>query len=208
MTSRRARSSNKRNGRFYLLIPIVAVVLVSTTFALSYFHSTVLCSTPPSRPATMDFQDPLTIKFVNKYGNASVFIVPRNTIGVAGGVWETHAYDSYGTDGRYPLCMDGPGQNGGTYKGYTPIVVRSNTEWNYTLRDLFNVWGQPLGENQTLTSSYIPPIAHYVWNICRTTISDPSGGQRPGNWTYEPLVPGKWLILTYYPTNTNYAPCG
>jgi len=154
----------------------------------------------------MDFSNALSIQVVNNLGNQSRFIVTP-AVGIPGGFWATTVYNEFGTNGRYPLCSDAP-TPGVTYQGYNTIRVRSTAALNYTLRDFFNVWGQPLGKNDTdLTlTSYVVPKPGYKWQMCLGNPTNPSG-LRLGNWTYQLLTPGQFFTLVYYNQNSPYPGC-
>jgi hypothetical protein len=157
----------------------------------------------------MDFTVDLSIQIVNNQGNATRFIVtPINGIGIPGGVWVNRTLDSYGTKGRSPVCSDAPAA-GVQYPGFNRIHVRSTSVLNYTLRDFFNVWGQPLGKNgndTTFDSAYIQKRPGYVWEMC---IGNPTNtpGLRLGSWIYEQLTPGKFITIVYYNQNSSYPGC-
>lgn len=197
----------KKQGRLLLYaIPIIAVVLTAGVLALSFDRPPpVSCSSKTGTALAMDFQVALSIQVVNNIGNQTRFIVTP-PVGIPGGVWATHTYDAYGTEGRYPLCTDAPA-SGSNYPGYNTIRVKSTSALNYTLRDFFNVWGEPLGKNatdQTLNQSL--PKAGYTWQMC---IGNPTNtqGLRQGNWTIESLTPGKFVTLVYFNKNSSYQGC-
>jgi len=154
----------------------------------------------------MDFSVALSIQVANSVGNQTRFIVTP-AIGIPGGFWANTTFNAYGTNGRYPLCSDAPVPNT-NYPGYNTIRVRSTAALNYTLRDFFNVWGQPLGRNPTdLTlSTYVLSRAGYTWQMCIGNPTTP-GNLVLGNWTYEPLVSGKFITLVYFNQNSSYPGC-
>ncbi len=202
------RSDKKKQGRLLLYaIPIIAVVLTAGVLALTYTRpGPVLCSDRAATTLPMDFQVALSIQVVNNFGNQTRFIVTP-AIGIPGGIWATSIYNAYGTNGRYPLCSDAP-VPGTNYPGYNTIRVRSTSALNYTLRDFFNVWGQPLGKNPTdqTLSSYVLPKAGYTWEMCIGNPTTPSNLVL-GNWTYEPLVSGRFITLVYFNQNSSYPGC-
>jgi len=204
----REKRGGRKQGRLVLYaIPIIASVLTAGVLALSLTRPPpVLCSDAPSKATAMDFSVALSIQVVNSFGNQTRFIVTP-AVGIPGGVWATSVYNAYGTNGRYPLCSDATGP-GASYPGYSTIRVLSTVALNYTLRDFFTVWGQPLGKNATdvTLSSYVLPRAGYKWEMC---IGNPTntGSLVLGNWTYERLVRGKFITLVYFNQNSSYPGC-
>jgi hypothetical protein len=199
----------RKKGRLLAyVIPIIAVVLTAGVLALSYARPPqVLCSDAASNTPAMDFPVALSIQIVNNVGNQTRFIVTP-AVGIPGATWATRAYNAYGTNGRYPLCTDAPAP-GSNYPGYNTIHVRSTKALNFTLRDYFNVWGQPLGKNateQTLSSAYVLSKPGYTWEMC---IGNPTSTTSLvlGNWTYELLVPGRFITLVYFNQNSSYPGC-
>jgi len=157
----------------------------------------------------MDFNVKLSVQVVNIAGNQTRFIVAQAIgVPVPSAVWANHTLDGYGTNGLSPLCLDA--QSGSVqYPGYSSIHVRSNAVMNYTLRDFFNLWGQPLGRNSTdatLTNGYVQVRPGYVWEMC---IGNPTNtsGLTLGNWQVERLVAGKFITLVYYNNNSSYPGC-
>lgn len=213
MASSRSRGSkgNKKQGRLLLYsIPIIAVVLTAGVFGLSFFRPPpIMCSDKPSSPLAMDFYVALSIQVVNTVGNQSRFIIPPSIgIPVTGAMWANRTLDKYGTDGISPLCLDT--QPGATqYRGYSSIHVRSIIAMNYTLRDFFNVWGQPLGRNgtdATLTNGIVQVGPNRVWEMC---IGNPTNTSslRLGDWLGEKMVAGKFITLVYYNNQSSYPGC-
>lgn len=190
-------------------IPIIAVVMTAGVLALSFNRpGPVLCGDAASKTPAMDFSVALSIQVVNNIGNETRFVYSQTGIGIPSGIWAVSTYNAYGTNGRYPLCSDGPAP-GSNYPGYSTIRVRSTSVLNYTLRDYFNVWGQPLGKNATdttLDAGYIRPKAGYVWQMCIGNPRSPSSLVL-GNWTYEPFVPGRFITLVYFNQNSSYPGC-
>jgi hypothetical protein len=213
MTSSSSRGSrgNRKQGRLVLYsIPIIAIVLTAGVFGLSFFRPPpIMCSDKASSPLAMDFNVALSIQVVNLEGNQSRFLVPP-AIGIPGlnAAWANHTLDGYGTNGISPLCLDG--QSGGPqYAGYSAIRVRSTSVMNYTLRDFFNIWGQPLGRNSTdatLTNGFVQARAGYVWEMCIGNPTNPSN-LTLGNWEVERLTAGKFITLVYYNSQSSYPGC-
>lgn len=202
------RGTGKRGRLFLYAVPIIAVVFTAGVLALSLSRPPpVLCSDAAQKTPAMDFSVALSIQVANSAGNQTRFIVTP-AIGIPGGIWANSTYNAYGTNGRYPLCSDAP-IPGTNYPGYNTIHVRSTMPLNYTLRDFFNVWGQPLGKNatdRTLSSDVVRSTAGYVWQMCIGNPTTP-GNLVLGNWTYEPLVSGKFITLVYFNTNSSYPGC-
>ena len=59
-------------------------------------------------------------------------------IGIASNLWKNHALDQYGMTGMAPLH---------THDATGTIHVESNTNKDYTLGQLFDVWGVPFSES-------------------------------------------------------------
>ncbi len=125
------------------------------------------------------------------------YVIPSD-IGAPGGIWKTHQYDSYGVAQRYPvyfLTQDVPQ----SYPGYFTVHVKSSVTRLYTLGDFFAVWGQPLGQNNTVSltsppsSSYHEFRSSWVWSMCVLTSSSP----RHGGWGNEALVKDMQVELLY-----------
>jgi hypothetical protein len=206
---RQGLPGKKKEGRLLVyVIPIIAVALTASVLALSYTRPPqVLCSDAASTTPAMDFTVALSIQVVNNVGNQTRFIATP-AVGIPGGSWANSTYNTYGTNGRYPLCTDAPA-TGTNYPGYNTIHVRSTKPLNFALRDYFNVWGQPLGKSatdQTLSSTYVLSKAGYTWEMCIGNPTNPSSLVL-GNWTYEPLVPGRFITLVYFNHNSSYPGC-
>jgi hypothetical protein len=154
----------------------------------------------PSRPAAMDYTFQLLIQISNKNSTAQRAFAPGSPIGEAGGYWATTQYNSYGVDvTHYPIYMDAPGT---VCTPVCTIHVKSTVVYNYTLGDLFNVWGQPLGENNTIGE---PRQGSFVWQMCL-------GASQPSTesfaWGALPLSSGLAVTLNYYDTAAGLPYCG
>jgi len=132
-------------------------------------------------------------------------IFPQH-VGIAGGIWRSDQYNNYGLDGKYPVFAEAPKGWNNTWQYYL-IHIRSRVAWNYTLLDFFNVWGQPLGQNNTLSYKVPPPASQsnlygqgWFWDMC---VRPPGGTFRdtarvaPDHWGSQHLDPGILLILIY-----------
>lgn len=196
----KARPTRKRNRVLVYGVPLVAVLLVGTVFALNLNRPPLAaCSSGASQTPVLDFTVALSVQIQNVQGNASRFIIPP-AVGIPGGIWASHQLDKYGTDGRSPLCTDQP--SGGNYQGYSLIHVRSNSNLTFTLGDFFAVWGQPLGNGTALNSAYILPKQGYQWEICIGNPRDTTN-IKPGHWANETMVPNKFITLMYFPPSGN-----
>lgn len=204
---RASRRGNRRSRLVFYAVPIIAVVFTAGVLGLSYLRPPpIMCSNSSSGTLAMDFTVALSIQVVNLGGNQTRFVVPPS-VGIPGGSWANKTLVGYGTNDISPLCMDTPAA-GAQYAGFSSIRVRSTAVLNYTLRDFFNVWGEPLGRNNTdLTlSSVVQARQGYVWQMCIGNPTAPNN-LRIGNWLFEPLVTGKFITLVYYNQNSQYPGC-
>ncbi len=99
-----ARSKDdKRKGtsRLVYAIPLVALVLIASAYAVSVLPAS-------SSPAAMDFTAKLLIAQANNNGTWQRYYAPSYPVGVPGGIWDTHQYDSYGVNSHYPIYLDDP----------------------------------------------------------------------------------------------------
>jgi hypothetical protein len=180
-----ARSGKTGHGRrrsYYFLIPIIAFTIIVG----SYFASVNLASAP----AAMDYTLNISIQISNPKNNTqATFALPQIGIGIPGGFWANHTFDAYGINGYYPVYVDVPPN---PYPGYSPIHVKSRISYNYTLGDLFNVWGQPLGQNNTLNVK--AQGGSVDWTMC---VGTSPTSLRPGLWAQQRLVSGIDIILSY-----------
>jgi hypothetical protein len=140
--------------RLLLAVPVLAVVIVGVFMYVSL--------SDPS-PA-VNFRTMLIINVQLKNLNSSR-IFPKPNIGLPGGIMSTTKYLSDGVGGRYPLyTVDASGV----------IYVRSTVTRDYTLGDFFQVWGEPLGTNNTLNLPYhngtdtcgATHCFPYYWTMC------------------------------------------
>jgi hypothetical protein len=69
--------------------------------------------------------------------------VPAN-IGIAPSLWKSHAIDQFGVGGAAPL---------NTRDSSGTINVESNANHNFTLGNLFNIWGVPFSETCVLDNA-------------------------------------------------------
>lgn len=187
----------RRVPRLVYLIPILALAGVILVYALGELPVT-------SSPAAMDFVDQFVILYENNNGTMNRALYPPNAVGEPGGLWATTQYNSYGVDPQhYPLYMDPPtigGQPGACQtSGSCLFHVKSKTVHQYTLGDFFNVWGQPIGVNNTVG---IKPLTNqygtFGWQMC----TGPTGSATPtdlfGNLVLQPNID---ITLVYYNTS-------
>ena len=179
--SKKPGSGNKR--RLYYFIPLLGLLLVVAAYALSVYPY-------PRQVAAVDFSSKLIIE-VHDPSNETLIrcVYPRSDVGVLGGFWLTHVYDKYGLDSNYPVYATIPT----TISCPTALAVhvRSSAARNYTLGDFFNVWGQPLGPDNTIGQ---PPNAGMQWVMC---VGTSVRTLRPGNWGQEVLANNVTMIVTY-----------
>src|SRR5713226_5213540 len=111
----------------------------------------------------VNFRTMLIVNVQLKNLNASR-IFPKPNIGLPGGVMNSTKYLSDGVGGRYPLyTLDTSGV----------IYVRSTVTRPYTLGDFFQVWGEPLGTNNTLTNNTLNLPYHNGTDTCGKTFCSP-----------------------------------
>jgi len=95
--SRHGSQENRRQKTILYSIPFIALSL----FLAIYYVETV-----PATAAvdyTLDISIQLSYLDPNSATGAVILSVYPERVGVAGGVWKTDQYDSYGLDGRYPV---------------------------------------------------------------------------------------------------------
>ncbi len=172
-------------------IPLLALALLISV----YYVTTV------SPQAKEDFMVPIAIQLsqLSPYGTCCQLqnVLPLS-VGIRGGVWNSHQYDSEGLNGHYPLYYEAAPKGN---KNYSYIHVRSTVDRTYTLLDFFNLWGYPLGPNNTLGYT-VPPLAsqsslygpEWIWDMCVQFNGGPLNG---GSWGNQTLVPGEGIILRY-----------
>ncbi len=175
-----------RNRVRYLAIAIPMIALAGVLFVYAF---TVLPVT--SSPAAMDYTFRLLIDVTNKQSNQVRAIAPAASIGEAGGSWMSTLYNNDSVDSsHYPVYMDSPSY------ACTPVClihVKSKIVHAYTLGDFFNVWGQPLSENNTIG---IPASSGFVWSMCLGP--DPSSASFSHLWGAQPLQSNIDITLYFY----------
>lgn len=187
---RLAHSGNARPGerrRRYVLyaIPLIALIGIAGAYALSVLPV-------PAAPAAVDYTFNLLVQISNNNSsNPQVrAVAPGRSIGEAGGYWATSQYNSYGVDSsHYPLYMDDPTT---ACKPYCVIHVKSTVARSYTLGDFFNVWGYPIGMNNTLGQKSYGNVA---WEMC---IGLGSGASDSSQWGAFVLQPDLDITLFFH----------
>lgn len=181
--SRSAKTAGKRRLLAYG-IPLLALAVVTGVLLVDLFPA------PPAN-AAMNFTFQLLVETTNKNGTLSQARAPARAVGESGGFWATNQYNVYGVDsGHYPLYMDPPSQL--VCPGYCIIHVRSRVVYNYTLGDYFNVWGQPLGESNTIG---ITSYQGFVWEMC---VGLGNGAAASSEWGSFVLRPNLDITLMYH----------
>jgi hypothetical protein len=189
MARSRASKPAKKISRLVYAIPLIALVVIAAFYADSVLK-------PAPSTVAMDFTDELLISVDYSNGTRVGFVDPTRSIGEAGGLWQTHQFDSYGLDGHYPVYMDDPSIACPPNHSCT-IHVRSNVVHAYTLGDFMAVYGYPVvSQNDTLG---VMRNGNFAWESCVGT---------PGHATYNPqwgalvLRSTMALTLVYYDTVT------
>jgi hypothetical protein len=190
-------------------------MIVIIGFAVIYVVFTLPA---PSASAPVDFTFSLVIQESNNNGSSIAGIVPSNSIGEAGGFWATARLNSYSVDpNHYPLYMDRPcavsnataclhsggcqAVNGALVPPCT-IHVKSNQNYTFTLGDFFEVWGHPLGADNTLG---ITRTGSFIWQMC---IGTGSAARYSNLWRAQSLSSNEEITLFYLnPSNTNTPGC-
>jgi len=177
-------TTSKKGNRLLYLVPVLAVVLTVAVYAIAALPT-------PSNPPVMNYTVQLSIQVASVQPNGTrgiQFIIPQG-VGEAGLSWYAHTYDGNGLQGRYPLYIDPPAGQG--YPGYSLVHVVSSVYHNYTMGDLFAVWGKSLGQNDTIG---VQAQNGNQWSMC---VGPSRSGSRPGLWGQEPLVNYNTITLLY-----------
>ncbi len=185
---RRVQQGRRRKRIFLISVPFLALALLVGI----YYIATV-----SPQPAE-DFVVPIAIQIDQMYSGTVYLsnVVPKY-VGVSGGIWYSHQYDSYGLNGHYPIFAQAA-QNGN--QNYSIIHVKSRVVWTFTLQDFFNVWGESLSRNNTLGYAVPPPASDsrytsdWYWDMC---VSINGGRFYGGSWTNQPLFPTERIVLRY-----------
>ena len=187
-----ARSKeDKRKGtsRLVYAIPLVALVLIAAVYAASVLPAS-------SSPAAMDFTAKLLIAQANNNGTWQRYYAPSYPVGVAGGIWDTHQYDSYGVNSHYPIYLDDP-VNACPPQAACLFHVKSKVVHQYTLGDFLALVGYPtVSQNDTLG---LKASGGFEWQLC----VGPTGHARPDfQWGAMVIQPDMDITLLYYNTST------
>ncbi len=190
----RSRRVVGRNQRLLFSLPLIALALAMGAL---YFANAPAPLTAPAEDFT--FRIDIQLRLLD--GNTS-FVIPPPNLGVVGGRWMTHQYDSDGIGGQYPIfsLLDT-----GRYGGNPSIIhVRSRVVRNYALADLFALWGEPLGQSKTLNYTSNPTGSAkfgntWVWNMCIG--NPPSVAPGPPNWGSQVLTKDVGIFLIYADPN-------
>jgi hypothetical protein len=183
--SRAPGIGTKRRFRYLAFgIPLLALAIVTGVYV-------VYLLPVPSRPAVMDYTFQLLLEQSNRNGSQVRAIAPKVAIGEPGGFWNSLQYNSYGVDSsHYPLYLDTP--SAATCPSYCIVHVKSAVAHNYTLGDYFQVWGQPLGADNTIG---IPRNGDLYWQMC---IGLGSGASNNSEWGAFVLKPNLDITLFYH----------
>jgi hypothetical protein len=176
--------------RLAYVIPILAIAILGALLYAAYY--------PRSEPVAMNIQTALLIQIVYADSQTQNFvsrsIIPPADVGTPGGIMRTQRYLLDGIGGYYPLS---------TRAGDSIIHVESSVVRNYTLADFFEVWGNPIGPNQTLnlkTNYTSTGTRDFYWDMCLVP-----PGQVPGQgpealsdqWGAHVLVDHETVHLVY-----------
>ena len=183
--SKKDKASGSNRARYALVsIPLIALAGVLFVYALTVTPAA-------SSPAAMDYTFKLLIDVTNKQSNQVRAIAPGGAIGEAGGSWMSTQYNNDSVDSsHYPVYMDSPSY------ACTPVClihVKSKIVHTYTLGDFFNVWGQPLSENNTIG---ITASSGFVWSMCLGP--DPASASFSHLWGAQPLQSDLDITLYFY----------
>jgi hypothetical protein len=195
----------RRGPRPLFFVPALVIIIALT----AYF---VVANQPVRDTPVLNFSVNLSIAYsYYPYQNGACnttaqpnlrYTPPTNAVGIPGGIWNSSApYSSYGVNSRYPVfSLAVPLTN---YPGFFPVYVQSKVDRTYYLKDFFNVWGEPLGVNNTLglttppsnsimTSFCVGP--GWYWDMC---VGTSPNALHEGLWDAESLSPGKDIALLY-----------
>ena len=175
------KSGGKKDRRLLYLSIMLALVVLMAVYLL-------VVAPAVSPHAAVDFTLKMSVQVKTNQTEARL-IFPRFPVGVSGGFWASHQFDSYGLDGRYPLYTELLSNN-----TYFIIHVRSTLARNYTLGDFFDVWGYLLGENNTLG---VLADKGSLWQLCEG-IAPPTLRPIISNWGQQLLVKDAFFFLIYY----------
>jgi len=183
-------SKNAKKGSVRYIaygIPLLALAIVGGVY-VAYILPT------PASPPAMNFVFRLLVKVSNENGTQARYVAPKGAVGEAGGFWATSQFNSYGTDtSHYPIYMDIPST---ACTSFCVVNVRSKVVYNYTLGDYFNVWGQLLGQNNTIG---ITRSGNAYWELC---VGVAPASYHPPQWGGLVLQPAMNITLLYHDVAT------
>ncbi len=189
--ARSKQASSNHSRRLLIAIPIIALVGLAGAYALSL---TPVNPCPSAKGVSLaeNFIFELSIQVTN--GTQVQFIVPpalgeAQACGGSSAIWADSTFNGYGIDNlHYPVYTDAPAE---PYPGFSVVHVASKVAQSYTMGDLFNVWGEPLGADRTLNLAAQQP---YAWDMC---VGTSQSNLQPGNWTAQQLEPSVNIVLRY-----------
>jgi hypothetical protein len=172
-------------------IPLIALVAIAAVYVV------FTLPTPPA-PAAMNFTFQLLLEKENVTAAGVQGIIPDHAIGETGGYWASNQFDSYEVDSsHYPIYMDTPPT--ACPNVVCTIHVKSRVVYNYTLGDFFQVWGIPLGENDTWN---LQNSGRFAWMLCIGP--DPSTATISTAWGLLVLQSGMQLTIEYVDYTSPY----
>ncbi len=175
-------------------IPLAAIVIIGLLFWASYSSQSLAMHIHPRLVTKITYLDSQTRTFLSRY------ILTKDNIGAPGGIMGTAKYLSDGADGFYPLHTQFPSCLNVTGVSTCTIHVESRVARAYTLGDFFDVWGEPLGRENTLgykaNDTYVTQPAPFYWDMC---INDPATGRTIPNdeWGAHVLKDGEIIVLQF-----------
>ena len=185
--SQSRKVAGKRRLRYFVYgIPLIALAGAALVFAFIVLPTA-------SSPAAIDFTFRLLVDITNKNSTQVRAIAPGHSIGEPGGFWASTQYNNDSVDSsHYPIYMDSPDV------ACTPVClihVRSKIVHLFTLGDFFNVWGQTLGENNTIG---VPRNGTFAWEMCLGP--DPASASISNAWGSLGLQSNMDITLFFFDT--------
>src|SRR5437660_1163041 len=176
------RPGARRRRLGAVIIPVVALVsiLLVLGFSLNLFGGP---------PVAMNYLLELSIQVTDPKNTTQTHFVIPPPAGSPSTPWATNQYATLGINDYYPVYMDPPAN---PYRGFSVIHVKSLTAHNFTLGDLFAVWGQPLGQNDAVGFQAESPSVS--WSMC---VGVGANTLTPGLWAQQPLVADTVILLSY-----------
>ncbi len=181
-----------------LAIPLAAIIIVGALFYVTYSSQT---------QAAMHIHPRLVIQIIGANSNRSnfqsQFILAKDNIGAPGGIMYTTKYLGDGVNGFYPLHTQFPSCLNVTRVMMCTIHVESKVVRAYTLGDFFDVWGYPLGRentlgyqaNDTIYTVHPPQPYPFYWDMC---VREPGVRTLPNDeWGAHVLKDGEVIFLVF-----------